>query len=44
MFLGRSFQQLHELFCEFFWLGFTAYKDENPLQGMQLPEKEAQKD
>ena len=32
------------LFCLFFKLGFTPCKAKQPLQGMELQEKEAQKD
>ena len=31
-------------FFFFFWLGFTPHKAEQPLRGMKLQEKEAQKD
>ena len=34
----------HEPFSDIFQLGFTPCKAEHPLQGMELQEKEAQKD
>ena len=43
-FFIRTVDSLLRLYTDFFWLGFTPCKAEQPLQGMELQEKEAQKD